>query len=748
LPGLNLVFFLHELGGSSLWSLDRAERIREFDAQPISNARALTPDGERVLTGSLVEPAWVEVWNVRTSQDEDPLDHGARLHSFAACAGDRLVSTTSDGIHVWNLRARERVRAGLAAIPLDACLSVSPSGRYLLVEGTSPSLQLWDLEKKSLVRGFPEVVRPRSIAFCPDEPSRFLVVDANATVYVGDIGTPGELARLLHFADGEWAVVTPTGQFDASNLMALPGFAWRFDDDALCLLPPELYARILFEPQVFARENDPSLRATLTRPGAKSLYSMNRAQPQVGGETGSLEVSGEQDGCVTITVPVSGGTRDVVRDGVSRQETTAAYDLRIFRDGQLVDEPAPPGKEVGLIAEAGRSVVIQSKPIRLPRQPDRREVEFTAYCFNADRVRSNVARTAYRVPDDVRSSVRRAYLITFGVDVFRNPDWNLRFAASDALAMGRWFRASLAGGGQFAEANIVWVPLVSEDRPAGDRAPARTANRLDLEAVLQLLAGRPWQDLEPEARQSLEPTGARQLLRATPDDLVLVLLSSHGYTDEGGTFYLLPSDIPPDLERTGIQQPKGLKLLLSRCISSEDLARWLQPVDAGELVLLIDACQSAGSVAPPGYKHGPFGSRGLGQLAYDKAMRVLAASQFDRMTFEPRRLGHGLLTYALVEEGLRQGLAAEGGPLTLGRWLRYGEQRIGDLESEIWRQVRPQKTGAMDNQEILERPLDLGGRPVVIRLTAAELQVFNGLRRPVRFDFAPPGRDTRLSAER
>src|SRR5262245_30136769 len=135
------------------------------------------------------------------------------------------------------------------------------------------------------------------------------------------------------------------------------------------------------------------------------------------------------------------------------------------------------------------------------------------------------------------------------------------------------------------------------------------------------------------------PGEARDLLPATPDDLVAVSFSTHGLTGPDGTFYLLPHDIPPGLTRDAVSRPGApLGRLLDSCVTSEDLARWLRPVDAGELVLLVDACQSAGSVAPQGYKHGPFGSRGLGQLAYDKAMRVLAASQFDRMTFEPERL--------------------------------------------------------------------------------------------------------------
>jgi hypothetical protein len=68
-------------------------------------------------------------------------------------------------------------------------------------------------------------------------------------------------------------------------------------------------------------------------------------------------------------------------------------------------------------------------------------------------------------------------------------------------------------------------------------------------------------------------------------------------------------------------------------------------------VLILDTCTSQGAVESAGseFKPGPFGSRGLGQLAYDKAMLVLAASQTDESAVELGKLEHGLLTYTLLE---------------------------------------------------------------------------------------------------
>ncbi len=112
-------------------------------------------------------------------------------------------------------------------------------------------------------------------------------------------------------------------------------------------------------------------------------------------------------------------------------------------------------------------------------------------------------------------------------------------------------------------------------------------------------------------------------------------------------------------------------------------------MDAGDISLIVDACHAAASVEEElDFKPGPMGSRGLGQLAYDKGMRILAASQVADVALESRLVKHGLLTYALVLDGLVQGRAdfePEDGRITLSEWLAYGLARVPSLADEIIR---------------------------------------------------------------
>ena len=83
------------------------------------------------------------------------------------------------------------------------------------------------------------------------------------------------------------------------------------------------------------------------------------------------------------------------------------------------------------------------------------------------------------------------------------------------------------------------------------------------------------------------------------------------------------------------------------------------------------------------------GDAGLGQLAYDKGILILAAAQPDANAQEQAALQHGLLTYALAGNG--EGLAPGPGHAPTDRhgmvhfddWLKYAVGRVPSLVREL-----------------------------------------------------------------
>jgi hypothetical protein len=289
--------------------------------------------------------------------------------------------------------------------------------------------------------------------------------------------------------------------------------------------------------------------------------------------------------------------------------------------------------------------------------------------------------------------------------------------------------------GKFA---VVPICLISDRAPL--HAGEAPATRENLRAVLSALSRTGIPDRELGRRIP----GADRLAPATPDDLVFLCTSTHGYTQPvSGMYYLFPHDIGPQLP--GSSPLEVSDRLLARCVNSRELSAHLRAIDAGQLALVVDACHAAATVEQPGFKPGPMGSRGLGQLAYDKGMYVLAASAADDVALEIDTVRHGLLTYALVREGLEQKearrhrIALEGTQLTLGDWFSYAEQRVPDL----YREICEGKVRNVDDAQVAGVDVLVGSKGKPVRFAdAGDLLANSTLRKtrvfqhPVLFNFS------------
>jgi hypothetical protein len=424
----------------------------------------------------------------------------------------------------------------------------------------------------------------------------------------------------------------------------------------------------------------------------RALTELNRVQPIV--KLVTVATSAGDPGLVDVTVEVKRAEREFLRQGKTVSIATEVYDLRLFRDGQIVGQWPRPTADPNSAAAGGAAsleswrrsntvsldaatgaATMTFKSIRLPRREGTQTIEFTAYAFNEDRVKSETARLPYDVPADLTARKGRAYVVTFGVNLSQNPAFDLRYAAPDALALSQALLPRVSGTGVFEE--VVDVPLVSDyEIKDGVKVPVQvSATKANLKAVLDRLAGR-----ESDAEAASRVRGIDRIRPARPEDMLILSFSSHGVADGSGGFFFLPYDVGPGRTSEITQD------VLARAISSDELSAWLREVDAGQIAIIADACHSAATVDAQGFKPGPMGSRGLGQLAYDKRIMLLAASQAADVAFEYDALQHGLLTYALVQDGLSNGAAdhrPRDGEVRLNEWLSFGADRVPKLDQAI-----------------------------------------------------------------
>jgi WD40 repeat protein len=594
-----------------------------------------------------------------------------------------LVSTANNGgnlaqasVKVWDAGAKRVLfKLNAPGFRVGSSVAWSPDGKTLATGAEDGRAALWDAstgKKLHSLAGHADDIR--ALEFSPDG-RRLLTSGADGFERLFDVGTGAELCRLIAFPGGDWVVVDPEGRFDTNNLEELRGLHWVAPDDPLKPLPLELFMRDYYEPRLLAR-----LLAGEKMGPVRPLAQLNRLQPRV--RIASVEQRKDRPELVNVRVEVSQGKGETPQ---AKGQASGVYDLRLFRDGQLVAYAPERGGEVSTDPQTGDAFV-NFENVRLPRRADLGEVEFTAYAFNSDRVKSATARKTFR-PAHAPAPVKgRAYLISVGVNAYENPAWDLRFAANDARRLQEVVSERLAREGTYSE--VVSVPLVSDyESKDGRKSEPRVlteaaATKANFRAVLDVLAGKA---VDPQLLKSIP--AAEHLRPAAPEDLVLISFSSHGYADERGNFYLLPSDTGPGGEMGEV---------LGRSISSEELSAWLRDVDAGEMLLVVDACHSAASVQGEGFKPGPMGSRGLGQLSYDKGMRILTSTQADDVALESNLTQQGLLTYALTRDGIERGRAdfkPKDDSITVAEWLAYGVERVPALHAEVEKQLAEVRAG-------------------------------------------------------
>src|SRR5258708_1150312 len=340
------------------------------------------------------------------------------------------------------------------------------------------------------------------------------------------------------------------------------------------------------------------------------------------------------------------------------QAGSGARDVRLFRNGSLVKVWR------GDVLKGQTATTLETKMTIIAG-----ENRLAAYAFNRDNVKSKDAELSLTGADSLKRP-GTAYILAIGVNAYSNPQYNLKYAVADATAFGEEVRRQQQ---QIAKYDHVEVaPLLDHE-----------ATKINILRALKRLAG-------IEGAAAPDAPAALERLKATqPEDAVFIYFAGHG-TAQGQRFYLLPHDLGYAGERTKLDA-LGLQIILEHGISDEELERAVEGIDADKFLMVIDACNSGQALEAEEQRRGPMNSRGLAQLAYEKGMYILTAAQSYQAAQEASQLGHGLLTFALVEEGLKQGAAdsdPKDGQVWVREWFDYASTRVPNIQLEKMKAAR------------------------------------------------------------
>ena len=677
----------------------------------------------------------IKLWDVKSGLETITLPEKLFHYSVAISPDEKTlaIGNYEGTINLWDVSSGTNPRVISAHNYFVEQIAFSNDGKTLASASDDATIKLWDLQSGENLQtenrqsaSYQEI--PRLFPGFPEEKKntsdRFTVGSSDGLVKIFDKKSGKELANLIVFNEKDWLVTTPEGLFDGTP-NTWKQLIWRFNNDTFNYAPVEAFFNEFYYPgllqEIFAGKKP--------KPPAKNLASIDIRQPhitfsEISGQTVNSESALATDKRkVTVKLEITDNNDKGRRAGLPL--SSGANDLRLFRNGSLIKRLE---KDVFALSEEDGCLQIPATA-KSPRKTACHidvpivagENIFTAYAFNHDNVKSNDATAEIKGADSLKRQ-GMMYVLAIGVNKYANTVFNLKYAVSDVEAVGKEIslQQSKLSDKQYAETRVITLTDTQ-------------ATKANIVAALKKFSG--------AAGSSDNPVLAK-IKQIEPEDALIIYFAGHGLANKD-RFYLIPHDgIPTSFtgsvnadaaeqkrlltQGQSVMNQSGLEQLFKQSISDIELEELLETVNAGKLMMVIDACNSGQALEAEEKRRGPMNSRGLAQLAYEKGMNILTASQSFQAALEATTLNHGLLTYALLE-GMAKGDKDSDKSIIDREWLDYGVTNVPLLQIKARgkRQLTQSKETTPTTKEIKESELqtprvfyrrEQDGKPLVIAL--------------------------------
>jgi WD40 repeat protein len=606
---------------------------------------------------SSTSPYYTQSWQHALKLYVPSIGMASALHFSAE--GHRLAAANEVGIHIWNLEQPGPPQMLRGYSGHISFLNFVNGDAQLYTGGDDETIRVWapGAGTAGKVCAHTSLV-PANMSLSKDG-----VIGAvslpDGEVELWNLHDSTKLANIVFPGTGGWLVYTPDGLFEASE-NSWKDVYFRFKGQTTNVSPIEGYFQNYFDPGLLS-----ALLIGQIDPHPADPETLDRKTPAVT----LTQLSMTQGGFSLDTTTPNGEltlTPATVRFRLEASPTDSVgrvSNLKVYQNGLLVKD-----WHRSLNINSAHAVVEEFE-IPMVTGPN----HISAVAFNQDGIQSQ--EKTWDLPSDKilrMTPFSTLFVLAVGVSEYQDQRYHLDFPASDATV----FEKAL-------------------DHPSSDWAAQQT-RLLDWNAHRSIFEGSDQLDQLPrhtvvktlineQATKISILAAIKDLVAlAKPQDAVILYFSGHGVVADQH-FYFLPHDSAIQADPQKAIPPLAIRKAAATLLSDTDLESTMQDLNVAHAALILDACQS-GQVLAGSELRGPRLYPGLGRLAYEKGIYLLAASEESEPAAQLKELKQSVLTYALIEDGLLGQHAADANPkdgtIDLREWLSYANRRVPSLITE------------------------------------------------------------------
>jgi WD40 repeat protein len=630
-----------------MFDVATGKEIRDFDPVAQIWSVAYSPDGNHALSGGVyVYGGRIDLWDVSSGKpvktEEQGIDDPSVLSvAFSADGKYALSGGGKNELILWDAQRLTELKrfAGHQGVAQISSVAFSPDGLYALSATWKDNIKIWDVrsgtEWKTL-EGHSSLQIYSAAKFFPN--GRYVISAGDASTRIWDVSTGQEVASLIAFKDGEWIVITREGYYNASARGAeqylgiqVAGEEYSVDQFYDVFYRPDIVAAKLKGEDISGlvtitmkdaiKNPPPAVEFTSrVRDTSRSRVNVCYRIKSTGGGIGEVRLF--HNGKL---IQSDGYYKEIARSAADGKTQLTALDSKaIYADMRSVsvkgraDNITVSGQAKGNLVEDCRE---------LETVPGENEVSIAAF-NGGNTVQSNMK--TVRFNSSAKSDDPRLYILSIGIDRYRDSAVNLKYAVKDAKDLEEKLKAQSAT--LYKPQNIHYTLLTD-----GEATKANITGKID--------------DMSKIIK---------------PNDGFILFAAGHGVLLQN-QYYLLTHDFNGQVGGESM-------------ISSNEIVEVSKKIKSLSQLFIFDTCHAGGVDT-------------IVSGLYDARMSVLArkmglhiyASASDRQSALDGYKGNGLFTHALLNglDNNREADRNKDGKVSVVGLGSYSKEKTAGISREI-----------------------------------------------------------------